>query len=217
MNAPISVVVADDHPLVREGITAYLRGEADMTVVGEAADAETAVELCRGTRPDVVILDMVMPGGGAEAVKRIRQASSSSRIIVLTSSGDGALALGAIKAGALSYLLKEATPEELALAIRRAACGEAVVSERIGAAVAHVLRSQSSLLELLTPREQEVLRLIAEGLDNRAVAERLAIAEKTVKVHVSNLLGKLGLAHRTQAAVLAWRSGWVERPPEGRP
>jgi NarL family two-component system response regulator LiaR len=209
VSRPISVIVADDHPLVRKGVTAFLTGEDGIEVVGEAADAAEALALCRSLRPDVIVLDMVMPGSGVEAVRALSKACPKTRVVVLTSSGDGGLALAAIKAGALSYLLKESAPENLALAIRLAVAGEAVVSPRIGAAVASALRPHSEAEDALTPRERQVLSLVAEGLDNRGIAQRLSIAEKTVKVHVSNLLGKLGLTDRTQAAVLAWRRGWV--------
>lgn len=215
MSRTISVLVADDHPLVRRGVTAFLQGEAGIEVVGEAADAAAAVALCREKEPDVAVLDMVMPGGGPDCVRAVLQASPRTRVVVLTSSGDGTLARSAIQAGAQSYLLKDAAPEALAEAVRLAVEGQSVLSPRIGAAVAAALRSSGAPDEILTPREREVLTLVAEGLDNRSIARRLAIAEKTVKVHMSNLLAKLGVEDRTQAAVLAWKRGWVMRPVGG--
>jgi NarL family two-component system response regulator LiaR len=214
MRRPISVIVADDHPLVRKGVIAFLQGEKGIDIAGEAGDAATAAALCASEQPDVIVLDMVMPGGGPSCVRSIVQASPRTRVVVLTSAGDGGLALSAIQAGAQSYLLKDAAPETLAEAIRLAVEGQSVLSPRIGAAVAAALRPHGAPEEVLTPREREVLILVAEGLDNRAIAERLAIAEKTVKVHMSNLLAKLGVSDRTQAAVLAWKRGWVMRPSD---
>ncbi len=209
--SPITVLIVDDHAVVRQGVRAFLETQPDLEVVGEAASGEEAVHLAAAYAPDVVLMDLVMPGtDGVEATRRLKEVSPRSQIIVLTSYHDDEHIFPAIRAGALSYLLKDVGPEELAAAVRRAARGEATLHPRVAARVIqelHALSEESSPFADLTERELEVLRLIAEGLSNGEIAARLTISEKTVKSHVSNILSKLHLADRTQAAVYAWKKG----------
>lgn len=212
----ITVLVVDDHPLVRAGIADFLRAQPDMEVVAEAGTGTEAVELARRHRPDVALIDLQMPGGdGVHAIRLITAEVPHTRLVVLTSHAADSDIFPAIRAGALSYLLKEIAPDDLAAAVRAAAVGEAVLAPRVAARVVGELRGgrrdQPNALRDLTERELEVLRLVAEGLSNAAIADRLVIGERTVKTHVSAILTKLRLADRTQAAVHAWRHG-VLRP-----
>lgn len=216
MSTPIRIVIADDHDLVRQGIRAFLETHADLSIVGEAGDAASAVELCKAEAPDVALVDLVMPGGGIEATRAIRAASPNTQVVLLTSFEDVQQIVAAVQAGALSCLLKDVDADALAEALRKAAQGEAVLHQRIAARLMDALRRGvepgSGMLETLSQRERETLTLIAEGLSNQLIAERLGIGEKTVKTHVSNLLGKLNVSDRTQAAVYAWKSGMKQRP-----
>lgn len=211
MNAPIRLVVADDHVLVRQGIRAFLETHADLAIVGEVADADGAVRLCTEQKPQVALVDLVMPGGGIEATRAIRAASPSTQVILLTSFEDAPQIIAAVQAGALSCLLKDIGADALAEAVRKAARGEATLHPRLAGYLVAAVRLGGSVgtasVGALSEREREVLVLMADGLSNQLIATRLAIAEKTVKTHVSNILGKLGVADRTQAAVFAWKSG----------
>ena len=215
MNKPIRIVIADDHDLVRQGIRGFLETHADLSIVGEASDAATAVSLCREHGPDVALVDLVMPGGGIEATRAIRAASPKSAVVLLTSFEDVQQIVAAVQAGALSCLLKDVDADALADALRKAAQGEAVLHPRIAARLMDAMRRGvepgSDALRSLSQRERETLALVAEGLSNQMIAERLGIGEKTVKTHVSNVLGKLNVSDRTQAAVYAWRSGMKQR------
>jgi len=208
---PISVVVVDDHVLVRQGIRAFLETHADLAIVGEAVDAATATAVCAECKPQVALVDLVMPGGGVAATRDIRAASPATQVVVLTSFDDAQQIVAAIKAGALSCLLKDVDADSLADAIRLAARGEAVLHPRVAGHLMEELRHGSTpgaqVLQTLSQREHEVLGLLAEGLSNQLIAERLGIGEKTVKTHVSNILAKLGVDDRTQAAVFAWKAG----------
>jgi two-component system, NarL family, response regulator LiaR len=215
MNETITVLLVDDHALVRRGVRAFFETLEGISVVGEAESGEEGVEKATTLAPDVVLLDLILPGiDGVEATRRIRAASPRTQVILLTSFHDDAHVLPAIRAGALSYLLKDVGPDELGQAVRRAARGEATLHPRVAAQVMASL-SQPPAPALpgpgLTEREVEVLGLIADGRSNAEIAERLFVSEKTVKSHVSNILGKLHLADRTQAAVWAWREGFKER------
>ena len=206
---PIRLVIADDHVLVRQGIRAFLDTFEDLSIVGEAEDAAKATELCAKEKPQVALVDLVMPGGGIAATREIRMASPETRVIVLTSFEDARQIVAAVQAGALSCLLKDIDADGLADAIRKAARGEAVLHPRVAGYLLDAVRrgADDEPLAALSQREREVLTLMAEGLSNQTIGEKLAISEKTVKTHVSNILAKLGVADRTQAAVYAWKSG----------
>lgn len=216
MGDKISVLIVDDHKVVRQGVKAFLETQPNIIVVAEADSGELGVELAAEHVPDVVLMDLVMPGlDGVETTRRVKQASPRTQIIVLTSYYQDEFIFPAIRAGALSYLLKDAEPEELAEAVRKAARGEAVLHPRVAARVVQELHGAKqdtpNAFTELSGRELEVLRLIADGLNNADIAEKLVISEKTVKSHVSNILSKLHLGDRTQAAVYAWREGVVRR------
>jgi NarL family two-component system response regulator LiaR len=215
MNPSIRIVIADDHVLVRQGIRAFLETHADLTIVGEAEDAASATRLCAEQQPHVALVDLVMPGGGIEATRAIRKASPQTQVILLTSFEDAQQIVAAVQAGALSCLLKDIDADALADTLRKAARGEAVLHPRVAAKLMEALRRNadpgSAVLESLSQREREVLTLMAEGLSNLQIAGRLGIGEKTVKTHVSNVLGKLNVSDRTQAAVYAWKSGMKQR------
>lgn len=215
MNKPVRIVIADDHDLVRQGIRAFLETHADLRIVGEANDAASAAAVCQAETPDVALVDLVMPGGGIEATRSIRASNPSVQVVLLTSFEDVQQIVSAIQAGALSCLLKDVDADALADALRKAAQGEAVLHPRIAARLMDALRRGvepgSGALESLSQRERETLALVAEGLSNQQIAERLGIGEKTVKTHVSNVLGKLNVSDRTQAAVYAWKSGMKQR------
>ena len=215
MSNSVTVVIVDDHFVVREGIRALFETQPDITIVGEAASGEEAVRLCADYAPDVVLMDLLMPGlNGVEATRQIKQVSPRSQVIVLTSYHEDEHILPAIRAGALSYLLKEAGPDELLAAVQKAAWGETTIHSRVAAKMMRALQGaeakEENPFDDLSKRELEVLRLIAEGLSNASIGEALFISEKTVKSHVGNILSKLHLADRTQAAVYAWRRGLVE-------
>lgn len=215
MSEAITVVLVDDHQIVRQGVRALLETQPDITMVGEASSGEEGVRLCADQAPDVVLMDLVMPGmNGVEATRQIKQQSPRTQVIVLTSYHEDEHILPAIRAGALSYLLKDVSPAELLDAVRKAARGETTIHPRVAAKMMQALHGPGEKEERsfadLSRREIEVLRLIAEGMSNAAIAEALFISEKTVKSHVGNILSKLHLADRTQAAVYAWRSGLVD-------
>jgi NarL family two-component system response regulator LiaR len=208
----IRVVIVDDHSLVRQGVRAFLETQSDILVVGEADSGEAAIAVCQSQKPAVVLMDLVMPGmNGLEATTQIRKLHPQTQVIILTSFLDDAHIVPALRSGALSYLLKDAGAEELSHAIRKAARDEAVYHPQVANLMAQALRAENATrdapLQLLSERETEVLRLIADGLSNAQIAAQLFISEKTVKSHVSNILAKLDLDDRTQAAVFAWRSG----------
>lgn len=216
MSEPITVILVDDHAIVRQGVEAFLSALPDIAVVGQAASGREALRLAAELAPDVVLMDLIMPEmGGVAATRRLKQVSPRTQIIVLTSYYDDEHIFPAIRAGALSYLLKEASPAEIAAAVRKAAAGEAVLHPRVAARLVQEI-SGARALEVnpfteLTDREMEVLQLLAQALSNAEIAGRLVISEKTVKSHVSNILSKLHLADRTQAAVYAWREGIVHK------
>jgi NarL family two-component system response regulator LiaR len=216
----ISVVLVDDHNVVRMGLKAYFSTLADIEVIGEAGTGEEAVRLVIELAPDVVLMDLLMPGmDGVEATRQIKKASPSTQVIVLTSYHEDEHIFPAIRAGALSYVLKDIDPDDLADTIRRAQAGEAVLNPRVAARMVqeiHGARSQgANPFQELTDRELEVLRQVAAGKNNREIAEALVISEKTVKTHITNILSKLHLADRTQAAVYAWQAGIVRRSRPG--
>jgi DNA-binding NarL/FixJ family response regulator len=216
MSDLISVLLVDDHAMVRQGVRAFLVTQPDIAVVGEAASGEEAVKLAEQHVPDVILMDLIMPNmDGVEATRRVKHVSPRSQIVVLTSYHEDEHIFPALKAGALSYILKDVSAEELADAVRKAAAGEAVLHPRVAARVIKELqgRREDALNPFteLSERELEVLKLIADGMSNGEIAARLVLSEKTVKGHVSNILSKLQLADRTQAAVYAWRQGVVRK------
>lgn len=211
----IRVLIVDDHPIVRQGLRSWLASRDGIEVVGDAGDGESALPLVSGLRPDVVLMDLAMPGmGGLAAIRAVTDLGLGTRVLVLTSFSSQDQVIPAIQAGAAGYLLKDSAPEEVERAVRAVHHGEGRLDPSVaGLVMAQVANaaapspSPSDGLHLLTPRETEVLRLLAEGLSNRALAERLFVSEKTVKTHVSSILAKLGLADRTQAALYAVRHG----------
>lgn len=215
----IRILIADDHVIVRDGLTAMLAAQPDMVVVGEATDGTAAVELAAHLSPNVILMDLVMPGkDGLAAIQEIRIACPSAHILVLTSFADDDLVFPAIKAGALGYLLKDATREQLVQAIREVAQGRAILHPAIALKVMRELSGKRSFATMadnaqdlccgsLTPRELEALRLIAQGLTNQEIARLLVIHERTVAKYVSSILEKLHLANRTQAALYALKQG----------
>jgi NarL family two-component system response regulator LiaR len=216
MSAAIRVLLVDDHTMVRVGLKAYFSTLPDIQVVGEAATGEEAVRLAAGLAPDVVLMDLLMPGmDGVEATRQVKKVSPRTQIIVVTSYHEDEHIFPAIRAGALSYVLKDIDPDDLAEAVRRAHAGEAVINPRVATRLVKELNGQRgesvNLFQELTDRELDVLRQIAAGKSNHEIAEALVISEKTVKTHITNILTKLHLYDRTQAAVLAWQSGIVRR------
>ena len=212
----ITLLIIDDHALLRSGIRAYFESQSDLEVLADAASGEEAIRLAAEYVPDVVLMDLVMPGmDGVEATRRVREVSPHTQVVVLTSYHEDSHIFPAIKAGAISYLLKDIGPAELAEAIRAAARGDAVIHPKVAARMMQELRGNRDQginpFTELTDREQEVLKLIAEGLSNAEIANRLVLSEKTIKSHVSNILNKLHLADRTQAAVFAWREGIIRK------
>ncbi len=215
MTDPITVLLVDDHEVVRKGVHAYLDAQPQFSVVGEAGLGAQAVQLAEELVPDVVLMDLVMPGmDGVEATRRVKDVSPRSQIVVLTSYHQDEHIFPALQAGAISYMLKDVKMEELARAVSRAARGEATLHPRVAKRVLEEMHARDHNLNPfteLTAREMEVLQLIANGLTNSKIAEQLVISLNTVKGHVSNILSKLHLADRTEAAVYAWREGIVHR------
>jgi len=212
----ITVMIVDDHEMVRRGACSYLEAQPDISVVAQASSGEEAVKLAQEFIPDVVLMDLVMPGmDGVEATRRVKDISPRSQIIILTSFHQDEYIFPALQAGAISYLLKDVKATELVEAIRRAARGEATLHPRIAARVITTFRGlepeEATLFIALTEREMEVLKLIAKGNSNDKIAEQLVISMGTVKGHVSNILSKLHLVDRTQAAAYAWQEGIVRR------
>jgi DNA-binding NarL/FixJ family response regulator len=208
------VLVVDDHAVVREGLRGFLDLQDGIEVVGEAADGDEALEQAVSLSPDVVLMDLVMPRlDGVAAMRRLRERLPRARVIVLTSFVDDDRLLPAVRAGAAGYLLKNAEPQELARAVRAAHAGEALLDPVVAARLVEALAEagEDGPLDRLTPREREVLQLIARGLPNKQIARELDLSERTVKTHVGHVLGKLGVADRTQAALVAVRAGLVDR------
>ncbi len=216
MPDPITILLVDDHSVVRLGLKAYFATLPDLHVIGEAGSGQEAVKLVEQHAPDVVLMDLIMPGmDGVETTRQVKRVSPRTQVIVLTSYHDDEHIFPAIRAGALSYLLKDMDPDDLADAVRRAHAGEAVIHPRVAARlvkeISGIRHEAVNPFNELTDRELEVLRHIAGGKNNQEIAEALVISEKTVKSHITNILSKLHLADRTQAAVYAWREGIVRK------
>ncbi|MBF0378921.1 MAG: response regulator transcription factor [Desulfamplus sp.] len=218
MTEKITLILADDHPMVRKGLSAFLTTAKDIEVMAVASGGMEVVSAARKHVPDVVLLDLLMPDQPAlETVRQIKKVSPRSQIIMLTSHEGDEYVVPLTQAGAISYILKDISPEELINAVRKAAVGESTISPRVAKTLVMVVTQarvtktrEDQLYEDLTEREMEVLHCIAEGLSNMDIATRLNISQKTVKSHVSNILSKLYLTDRTQAAVYAWREGIVK-------
>ena len=214
----IRILIADDHAIVREGLRTLITAKPGLELVGEAADGEEAIALARLVSPDVILLDMIMPRkDGLETIKIIKRENPQARILVLTSFSDDDKVFAAIKAGALGYLLKDSSPQQLIQAIRSVYQGQPSLHPTIALKLIRELNQPSELPlseEPLSEREVDTLRLVAQGLTNQEIADKLSISERTVGKHVSNILDKLHLANRTQAALYALRRGLADLHPE---
>jgi len=211
-NERITVMIVDDHPLIRQGVRAFLETQPDIEVVAEAGSGDDALVKCAELVPDVVLMDLLMTGmDGVTCTREVKRLSPSTQVVILTSFHEEHQILPAMRAGALSYLLKDVGPAELADAVRKAAVGQIVLSSQVASQILHALGAGAGddPIATLSDRELEILRHVAEGTSNAEIAERLFISEKTVKSHVRNILGKLQLSDRTQAAAFAWRKGLI--------
>jgi NarL family two-component system response regulator LiaR len=207
---PIRVLIVDDHTMVRKGLVTFLRVFDDLEFAGEAANGELALQHCARTAPDVVLMDMVMPGmDGATTTRLIRQRYPDVQVIALTSYKDEALVLEALRAGAIAYLFKDVSADELAQTIRAAHAGRATYAPEATQALYHAAVQAPAPGFDLTKREREVLVLLVEGLNNSQIAARLYVSAATVKTHVGHILSKLGVTSRTEAAAVAVRSGLI--------
>jgi DNA-binding NarL/FixJ family response regulator len=215
MTEPISIVIVDDHEVVRNGIRAYLDTISEFKVIGEGASGDEAIKLVAENIPDIVLMDLIMPGkDGVETTREIKKISPRTQVVVLTSFHEDVHIFPALKAGAISYILKDMKMDKLVEALQRAVRGEVTLHPLVAARVLESLQTpnkEEALYADLTERELEVLKLIANGLTNNQIAEKLVISENTVKGHVGNILSKLHLADRTQVAVFAWQEGIVQR------
>ena len=218
----IKVLLVDDHKIVRQGVRAYLHTLSDIEVIAEADSGTAAVTAVASHQPDVVLMDLEMPGelDGIAATRQIRKLRPETQVIVVTSHHQDEYIFPAVRAGAISYLLKDVEPDELAAAIRKAAHGEAVLDSRVASRIVQELqglrKEDVNPFTELSEREFDVLRLIAAGKSNAEIAEALVIGESTVKTHIGNILKKLHLGDRTQAAVYAWQEGIVRRGPSNK-
>lgn len=220
MTTPTTILLVDDHEVVRKGVRSYLETVPDFQVVGEASSGEEGIELVSELIPDIVLLDLIMPGiDGVESTRRIKKISPRTQVVVLTSYHEDVHIFPALKAGAISYILKDMKMEKLVEALQRAVRGEVTLHPRVAARVLQNIRGEyeeeQPLFTELTDRELDVLKLIANGMTNSQIAEELVISENTVKGHVSNILSKLHVADRTQVAVYAWQRGLVQRDQMG--
>lgn len=210
----IRIVIADDHSVVRQGLRMFLGLDSELEVVGEAANGAEALRMARQLRPDVVLMDLLMPVmDGIAATAAIRSELPDIEVLALTSVLEDASVVGAVRAGAIGYLLKDTQADALCLAIKAAAAGQVQLTPRAAARLMQAVSAPESPEEL-TERETEVLRLLAQGQSNKQIARNLQIGEKTVKTHVSNILSKLGVQSRTQATLYAIRIGLVSASPE---
>lgn len=210
-SGPIRVMIVDDHAVVRGGLGAFLLAFDDLELVGEASSGEEAVQMCPRVRPDVVLMDLVMPGmDGAAATKAIRQVCPQVQVIALTSFKEEELVQGALKSGAIGYLLKNISAEELAGAIRAAKAGRPTLAPEAAQALIHTATRPAAPGHDLTEREREVLALMVEGLNNAEIADRLVVSRSTIKFHVSSVLSKLGVSSRTEAVALALQQHLVK-------
>jgi NarL family two-component system response regulator LiaR len=206
----IRVLIVDDHPMVRRGLATFLQVYDDLELAGEAAGGQEAIQLCARLQPDVVLMDMAMPEmDGATATRLIRKQSPTIRVVMLTSFKDEILVQSALQAGAIGYLLKDVSADELARAIRAAHAGRATLSPEVAGVIVHAAGQPPKPGLDLTERERAVLALMVEGLNNTQIAGKLGVSPSTIKSHVSNILTKLGVSSRTEAVTLALRNGLV--------
>lgn len=213
LDGVIRVMVVDDHDMIRRGLEAMLHVYPDLAHVGSASSGDQVVALCQQTHPDVILMDLVMPGmSGVEATRAVRAARQEAKVLVLTNYDEANLVQAALEAGACGYLLKNISVEELAEAIRKAHAGQVVLAAEATSALIRVVTEPEHANYHLTKREHEVLALMVEGLNNREIADRLAISQHTAKNHVSSLLAKLGASSRTEAAILAMELELVRKP-----
>jgi DNA-binding NarL/FixJ family response regulator len=204
----ISVLLVDDHAVLRAGLAGLLEGQEDITVIAHVSDGRQGADLARELRPDVALVDLAMPViDGIETTRRIRELAPGTRVVILTAFSDRQQILGALDAGAVGYLLKDAEPEEIIRGVRAAAADQAPLHPK--AAQTLLNREMPETTRTLTPREREVLRLVADGLPNKQIARRLGIAEKTVKAHLTNVFEAIGVTDRTAAALWAHRNGFA--------
>jgi NarL family two-component system response regulator LiaR len=210
-NRPIRVLVADDHSIVRSGLAAFLEAYSDLELVGQASDGEQAIRLCRELAPDVVLMDLVMPGvDGIAATRAITAMNADIQVIALTSFSADDLVARALQAGAISYLMKNVSHAELAAAIRAAVAGRATLAPEATQAIIRKVTQPPPPGADLTAREREVLRLMVAGMSNLQIAARLTVTQSTAKSHVSNIISKLGVSSRTEAVALALRHHLVD-------
>jgi len=215
VSEPIRILVADDHPLFREGVVHSLASEADFSIVGEAASGEEALRLARDLLPDVLLLDIAMPGwDGLLTAEKITTACPATKIVMVTVFEDEDKLLAAFKAGARGYVLKGVSARELATAVRAAAHGEVYVTPSLAAGILLALTHgrPTDPLQELTEREQEILKLVGKGMTNREIGERLHLSEKTIKHYITNILEKLQVRSRVEAALVAARREWKGKP-----
>ena len=216
MSEPIRILLVDDHKIVRQGVRAFFDAQEGIEVIGEAGSGAAAVKMIEEHVPDVVLMDLIMPGiDGVEATRLAKSISPRTQIVVLTSYHEDEHIFPALQAGALSYILKDVAMDELAEAVFKASRGEATLHPQVASRVIQELhgrkKDENTLVVDLTKREMEILKVIAQGMTNIEIAEKFVISKYTVKGHVSNILSKLHLADRTQAAVYAWQQGVVGR------
>jgi two-component system, NarL family, response regulator LiaR len=211
MTEQIRVVLVDDHCVVRQGLRTYLESFSDLEVVGEASSGEEALRSIERWLPDVVVMDLLMPGGmdGVETIRHVRQLTPHTQVIALTSYTDDARVIAVLRAGAIGYVRKDATPDVLLVAVRAAAHGQSFIDPSVARTVLQELSNGDKPEIILSEREQDVLRQLALGRTNREIAEAMQISPETVKTHVGNILAKLHLAHRTQAVVYALKLGII--------
>ena len=216
MSEPIRVVLVDDHSMIRIGLKAYFDTISDIEVVGEASSGEDALRVVEETHPDVILMDLIMTGmDGVEATQQVKKICPTCKVIILTSYHEDSNIFPALRAGALSYVLKDIDPDDLAKAIRAAYAGDAMINPQVAARMVKEIqggnKNEMNPFVDLTDRELDVLRMIAVGKNNQEIAAELVVSESTVKTHITNLLSKLHLKDRTQAAAYAWQNGIVRR------
>jgi NarL family two-component system response regulator LiaR len=220
LSEKISILIIDDHPMVREGLRAFIASRTNFEVIGEAVDGAEGVDLAMKLQPDVILMDLMMPGlSGVEAIHRIKQMTPAARILVITSFSDDDKIIAAIRAGALGYLLKDSSPQDLLKAIQDVYAGESSLHPMIARKLIKELNRPTENIhpiDILTSREIEVLGMVAQGLSNQEIAQKLNLSALTVRSHISNILSKLHLENRTQAALFAIREGLADVSDGGK-